>query len=233
MSHLPSLKIIIKTFPTSLLSLLYSFRFASWWGRWPWHDQWKNIHHILGDYFSHLDTFISHYLFKNTMSGFEHVALTNRPGPLFTSSQFACISCKNFGLKIWKVFPEKLKIGKSFRFRLLDFGQLFFDPISVKRAKTELLITWINQVQRSSRVSFANTHLYLAGSSGLVVMGGERWSRGREFQSRHYILDASFFTFCPFTTIHSLICFAHSLTSFLKNKFKIFKNVCYIHFLLL
>ena len=33
------------------------------------------------------------------------------------------------------------------------------------------------------------------GIPGLVVMGGDRRSTGREFESQHWILDGSFFTF--------------------------------------
>ena len=35
----------------------------------------------------------------------------------------------------------------------------------------------------------------VGGSPGLVVMGGDSCSKGREFDSRHSILDGHFFTF--------------------------------------
>ena len=38
-------------------------------------------------------------------------------------------------------------------------------------------------------------NFYHGGSPGVVVMGGDWRSRGREFESRHCVLDGSFFTF--------------------------------------
>ena len=37
--------------------------------------------------------------------------------------------------------------------------------------------------------------MILGGSPGLVVMGGESCSKGREFESWHHILDGHLFTF--------------------------------------
>ena len=38
-------------------------------------------------------------------------------------------------------------------------------------------------------------HVNDGGSPGLVVMGGDSYSKGREFKSRHHILDGHFFTY--------------------------------------
>ena len=35
---------------------------------------------------------------------------------------------------------------------------------------------------------------YVGGSPGLVVMGGDSCSKGREFESLHHMLDGHFFT---------------------------------------
>ena len=40
-----------------------------------------------------------------------------------------------------------------------------------------------------------NISLLQGGSPGLVVMGGDSCSKGRQFESRHRILDGHFFTF--------------------------------------
>ena len=42
-------------------------------------------------------------------------------------------------------------------------------------------------------MSLKNT-FNLDGSPGLVIMGGDSCSKGREFKSRHCILDGHFFT---------------------------------------
>ena len=39
------------------------------------------------------------------------------------------------------------------------------------------------------------TSVLQGGSPGLVVMGGDSCSKGREFESQHHILDGYFFTF--------------------------------------
>ena len=40
--------------------------------------------------------------------------------------------------------------------------------------------------------TLALTTLNLGGSPGLVVMGGDSYSKSREFESRHHILDGHF-----------------------------------------
>ena len=42
------------------------------------------------------------------------------------------------------------------------------------------------------------------GSPGLVVMGGDSYSEGRGFESRHHILDRHFFTFICSKNCNSL-----------------------------
>ena len=38
-------------------------------------------------------------------------------------------------------------------------------------------------------------NIQVGGSPGLMVMGGDSCSKGREFESQHRILDGHFFTF--------------------------------------
>ena len=42
---------------------------------------------------------------------------------------------------------------------------------------------------------FSTKNWFEGGSPGLVVMGGDSCSKGREFESRHRILDGHFFTY--------------------------------------
>ena len=93
-----------------------------------------------------------------------------------------------FKRDFWLIF-YRAKNRTSIRFNLFSF--LFFKSDLLIQLEILLTPSFSSQSSLGSLTNINNQ----SRSSGVVVMGGDWWARGREFESQHGILNGSFFTF--------------------------------------